>query len=181
MPLAFNSNSHGEVAFGFYNIETDSLLLNDIFFFATDFCPAAMAVKNNQPFVTIPGHAIETHGKMGDLMGAIHGVSHDGYLGELYSKWPFPEKPDNFRQKLDGYLHQEETLTLLKKYAQPRDIKVGHIETGEVTIGDYTFSEGHFLELVSYVWRGGHPTWQGFENGNWPDYVQEMAHLYGLV
>ena len=38
MPLAFDSLSHGKIAFGFFNIETDLLLLNRYFFFASDFC-----------------------------------------------------------------------------------------------------------------------------------------------
>ncbi len=38
MPLAHRSLSHGTVVFGFFNIDTDCLLLNNVFFFATDFC-----------------------------------------------------------------------------------------------------------------------------------------------
>ena len=38
MPLAFQSKSHGSVAFGFFHIETDMLLLDRCFFFCTDFC-----------------------------------------------------------------------------------------------------------------------------------------------
>ena len=38
MPLSFHSLSHGTVAFGFFNIESDMLLLDRYFFFATDFC-----------------------------------------------------------------------------------------------------------------------------------------------
>ncbi len=40
MPLAFQSLSHGQIAFGFFNIETDMLLLDIHFFFADDFCRA---------------------------------------------------------------------------------------------------------------------------------------------
>ena len=38
MPIAFNSLSHGKVAFGFFNIESDMLLLEHDFFFSTVFC-----------------------------------------------------------------------------------------------------------------------------------------------
>ena len=38
MPLAFESKSHGRIAFGFFNIESDMLLLEHYFFFADDFC-----------------------------------------------------------------------------------------------------------------------------------------------
>jgi hypothetical protein len=37
MPLAFESLSHGAIAFGFFNIETDFLLLERYFFFADSF------------------------------------------------------------------------------------------------------------------------------------------------
>ena len=38
MPLAFDSISHGTIAFGFFNIDSDMLLLDHYFFFATEFC-----------------------------------------------------------------------------------------------------------------------------------------------
>ncbi|MCA1793126.1 MAG: hypothetical protein LC660_04495 [Desulfobacteraceae bacterium] len=38
MPLSFDSASHGPAAFGFFNIESDMLLLERFFFFCDDFC-----------------------------------------------------------------------------------------------------------------------------------------------
>jgi hypothetical protein len=38
MPLAFESMSHGTVAFGFFNIDTDMLLLEQYFLFGSEFC-----------------------------------------------------------------------------------------------------------------------------------------------
>ena len=38
MPLAFESLSHGTIAFGFFNIESDMLLMDQYFFFVDDFC-----------------------------------------------------------------------------------------------------------------------------------------------
>jgi len=38
MPLQFESISHGPIAFGFFNIEKDLVLLNQYFLFAKDFC-----------------------------------------------------------------------------------------------------------------------------------------------
>lgn len=38
MPLAFNSLNQGNIAFGFFNIDTDLLLLEHYFLFADDFC-----------------------------------------------------------------------------------------------------------------------------------------------
>ncbi|MCW9044864.1 MAG: hypothetical protein OQK35_00885 [Alphaproteobacteria bacterium] len=181
MPLAFQSLSHGEVAFGFYNIETDALLLDNLFFFAIDFCPAVVTLKEKQSQATIHGHTIETREKMGDLMGAIHGLHHAGYLGELYQLWPFPRDPSLFRQKLDGHQRRKETLAVLEKYAEPQEVTLGPLSPEQISIGPYIFTEAQFQELVAYIWRGGHPTWEGFEKGKWPDYMQEMVQLYGLA
>jgi len=38
MPLAFRSISHGILPFGFFNIESDLLLLDHYFLFASNFC-----------------------------------------------------------------------------------------------------------------------------------------------
>ena len=43
MPLGFESTNRGEFAFGFFNIRSDMLLLDNRFFFATDLC-ASLAV-----------------------------------------------------------------------------------------------------------------------------------------
>jgi hypothetical protein len=38
MPISFPSKSHGQIPIGFFNIETDMLLMDRYFFFSTDFC-----------------------------------------------------------------------------------------------------------------------------------------------
>jgi len=38
MPISFSSKSHGRIPIGFFNIETDMLLMDHYFFFSTDFC-----------------------------------------------------------------------------------------------------------------------------------------------
>jgi hypothetical protein len=40
LPLEFHFLSHGRIAFGFFNIDTDLLLLEKYFFFAHFFCNA---------------------------------------------------------------------------------------------------------------------------------------------
>ena len=42
MPLLFKSRSHGQLPFGFFNIEIDMLLLDRSFFFAEEFCRAVV-------------------------------------------------------------------------------------------------------------------------------------------
>ncbi|MCP4627562.1 MAG: hypothetical protein GY850_29210, partial [bacterium] len=42
MPLSFDSLSHGSIAFGFFNIESDMLLCDRYFLFASEFCRYVM-------------------------------------------------------------------------------------------------------------------------------------------
>ena len=44
MPLTFESLSHGTIAFGFFNIESDLLLCDRYFLFADDFCANIVAM-----------------------------------------------------------------------------------------------------------------------------------------
>jgi len=55
MPLVFESLSHGKIAFGFFNIKTDMILLEHYFLFARGFCrslPEA-AEKGKDSFKTV--------------------------------------------------------------------------------------------------------------------------------
>jgi len=174
MPIAFDSKSHGKVVFGFYNIETDSLLLNELFFFSTDFCDAVRKICNPMTNTTVPGHSFLNQEDIGDFTGAMHGVHYTGYMGELYQEWPFPSKPEDFRQKLDGTKNRAKVQAILTKHAPKMDIELGRSENHDVQIGQYTFNKEQFIALLHYVRRGGMPTWQGFEEGKRPPYVTEM-------
>jgi hypothetical protein len=103
MPLAFPSRSHGTVVFGFFNIETDMLLLENLFFFADRFCQAAvsLAEKSQGPNadVRIDGFRIKDAAMMGSLHGAIRGVDLSGFIGQVYRQFPFPDNPAGFKQK----------------------------------------------------------------------------------
>ncbi len=187
MPLAFESSSHGTVAFGFFNIESDMLLLDHYFFFAKDFCGwiAAMAgeegsglLETRWPVFDIPGPE-----DIGDLMGAIHGVHFSGFIGELYKKYPFPERQEDFKQNPDGHLTRRVAESLVMDYAVKKDITVFlDARKGEMGVGEYRFAGGVFHTLLYYVWRGGYPRWR---KGPRPDYVVKMketveAHPHGL-
>ncbi|MCU0605711.1 MAG: hypothetical protein MUC33_24000 [Desulfobacterales bacterium] len=152
MPLAFESLSHGTVAFGFFNIESDLLLLDRTFFFAADFCSLiiTMAAGDSESCLLKPAWLIEPPAAIGDLMGAIEGTRYTGFIGEVYQRFPFPEEPSGFIQKPGGW----KTRPILLE-----------------PIGDYRFSRPGFHELLDYVWRGGYPRW---ENGVRPDYVRHM-------
>ena len=102
MPLAFESLSHGTIAFGFFNIESDMLLMDQYFFFVDDFCSNVekiAAAPFDRAYEEIwQIYQISDPHQIGDLNGAIHGVRYVGFLGEVYRRFPFPEKPEDFKQ-----------------------------------------------------------------------------------
>ena len=106
MPLAFQSLSHGEIAFGFFNIETDMILLDRYFFFAADFCAPVMALAGSGtgPIDSSLTAYIFKNTDIGNLGGAIHGVEFTGlsvtYTG--YSHFPGNLAPSNRTLKDTG-------------------------------------------------------------------------------
>ena len=176
MPLGFQSRSHGQIAFGFFNIETDMLLLEQYFLFATDFCTHIIAMAEGIPAneyrTQWPVYFIKDRAKIGDLMGAIHGIRHTGFTGELYRRYPFPEKPEAFKQKTRGFLNQAIVREMISGYARNIQIPIAaDRRSGEVDIGVYKFRQHTFQELIKYVWRGGYPGWQ---DDTRPEYVEAM-------
>lgn len=176
MPLAFESRSHGKIAFGFFNIETDILLLEQYFLFGSDFCEhiTAMteAVDQNEYRSEWTVYAIEDRTKIGDLMGAIHGIRFTGFIGELYQRYPFPQRPEDFKQRTKGYLNQDVVRDMIAGYARQVKLPIAADQAAdEAAFGEYAFSRKAFQEMIKYVWRGGYPGWQ---NGNQPDYVAAM-------
>ena len=105
-------------------------------------------------------------------MEAIHGVRFTGFIGELYQRYPFPEEPEAFRQKPEGYRNQTLVRDLISSYADQIMIPVGaDKEALVIDIGAYKFSRQVFQELVTYVWQGGYPRWKDCIR---PDYVLDM-------
>ena len=178
MPLAFDSLSHGTIAFGFFNIESDMLLCDRYFFFADDFCTkvAAMAEHAGEQVYQTVWHvqAIANAEEIGDLMGAIHGVHFTGFIGELYRRFPFPQQPEEFKQNPEGAQNQTLVTEIISKYARNKEIQVAvDNEKMETAIGPYHFNRAQFQELLKYVWRGGYPRWK---NETRPAYVTEMKN-----
>ena len=176
MPLAFESLSHGTIAFGFFNIESDMLLCDRYFFFADDFCRLVMemadAAGRRDYDTDWPVHVIEHPEDVGDLMGAIHGVRFTGFIGDLYRRFPFPRRPEDFKQNPEGHRTRDAVAGLIAGYADPRRIRVSVPAAGGIVdLGDYRFSRTQFQALVDYVWRGGYPRWR---DGIRPPYVREM-------
>ena len=176
MPLAFHSISHGTIAFGFFNIETDLLLLENLFFFASDFCTVVSSLARVQTHESkrtrLPGYCIDRAGDLGNLMGAIQGTDLGGFIGHVYRLFPFPRNPEDFKQKPHGDAHRAVLEEVLSQWARSIPIPIAwEAAVQMVKIADFTFSAAAFRELVSYVWQGGMPGWQGNAR---PEYVMAM-------
>jgi hypothetical protein len=176
MPLAFESISHGTIAFGFFNIESDMLLLDRYFIFASDFCHhignmAEHAGKRSYHTLWSV-HVIDATEDIGDLMGAINGVRFTGFIGRLYRRFPFPQQSEDFRQNPSGFRTRALVAGIIKEFAESIEIPVD-ISTDEtvIDIGDYRFKRAQFQELIKYVLRGGYPRWKDDVK---PEYVSEM-------
>jgi len=165
MPLAFESLSHGTIAFGFFNIESDMLLCDRYFLFADDFCRYVgdMAGSAGEPIYQASWtvQVIEKAEGIGDLMGAIHGVHFTGFMGELYRRFPFPRQPEEFKQNPAGAQTQSLVSEIISRYGKAQEIAVAADQkTMQVELGAYRFSHIQFQELLKYVWRGGYPRWK---------------------
>ncbi len=176
MPLAFDSLSHGSIAFGFFNIDSDMLLLDRYFFFSTDFCEHISGIVESDEEGSFKTswqvYYIDNPEDIGDLMGAIHGVHFQGFIGELYRRFPFPERPEDFRQKPEGIKTRAIVEDMIAKYAEYIEIPfITDKEAEAVEIGAYRFSRPSFHELIKYVWRGGYPRWKDEVK---PDHVAAM-------
>ena len=176
MPLAFDSLSHGSIAFGFFNIDSDMLLLDRYFFFSTDFCKHISSIVESDEEGSFKTswqvYYIEEPEDIGDLMGAIHGIHYQGFMGELYRRFPFPERPEDFKQKPQGVKTRAIVEDMIEKYAEYIEIPfITDKEAQGVEIGAYRFSRPSFHELIKYVWRGGYPRWKDEVK---PDYVLAM-------
>jgi hypothetical protein len=182
MPLAFDSTSHGPIAFGFFNIDSDMLLLDRYFLFATEFCSHIIKMAEYVepgPYATSwEVYNIPNPADIGDLMGAIHGVHYTGFIGEAYLRFPFPERPEDFKQKPEGYRTRADMVAIIEKFARTVEIPFSiDPEAGEVSIGPYGFTRAAFHELIRYVWQGGYPRWKDEIR---PDYVLAMKEAIRL-
>ena len=176
MPLAFHSLNRGDIAFGFFNIDTDLLLLDHYFLFADDFCSyitRLAQLEGPDSYETLwEVYDIPRRTDIGDLMGAIHGVRHIGFIGDVYRLFPFPQRQADFKQKPEGFQSRPAVKPILERYAAHAKILFRtDIEHGTVAIGEYLFIKEVFRQLIEYVWLGGYPRWR---EGTRPEYVMKM-------
>ena len=172
MPLAFESLSHGKIAFGFFNIQTDMILLEHYFLFAGDFCRSISQTAGKETDKTAWDVYRIQRENIGNLMGAIHGIDLRGFLGEVYKLFPFPEKEAEFKQHSDGNKNQTMVETLIQRYGERTTVFLAVDEKRDrIAIGEYIFNKPSFHELIQYIWRGGYPRWKDEIR---PDYVMTM-------
>lgn len=179
MPLAFRSRSHGTVAFGFFNIESDLLLLDQLFFFADRFCDGVVELSRSpgSSSVIMPGWRIADPADIGDLHGAIAGVELAGFIGETYRRFPFPVRPEDFKQSPDGALTQPWITRTIARFGAPADVELRRSGAdGVVRVAEYSFDRAGFGALIEYVERGGHPRYRDERR---PDYVERMMAELG--
>src|SRR4030066_1082606 len=121
MPLEFKSISHGKIAFGFFNVETDMIPLNQTFLFAEDFVRhiAKATEKSNLIYETLWSvYLIEDQADMGNPMGAIYGIDLEGFIGEVYKLFPFPKHQEDFKQKPEGFKNWMLIEALIQHFAK---------------------------------------------------------------
>jgi len=175
MPLSFRSENHGNIAFGFFNIESDMLLLENHFFFADDFCKWLIEMAKLDDIKSkrfdCQVYFIADPNDIGDLMGAIHGIRFTGFIGKLYTLFPFPDDPKAFKQNPEGYQTRKIVASQIEGMAEKREILIEFYMGGQVKIGPYIFDIRVFHELIRYVWQGGYPRWKDEKR---PRYVIEM-------
>jgi hypothetical protein len=174
MPLSFDSCSHGPVAFGFFNIESDMLLLDRYFFFCDDLCTwvTTLADPAGPAFLDCPVFYIKHPEDVGDLMGAIHGIRFTGFIGRVYEQFPFPPDPSGFKQNPEGDQTRQVMLDLIAPFSETRTLQVGVDEAGRFRFGPYQFTRTVGHELIQYIWQGGYPRWK---DGRRPACVTSMA------
>lgn len=165
MPLSFESMSHGHVAFGFFNIDVDLLLLDRALFYADGFARVieelAAETGVGEFECSVDGHRAPDARSLGNTMGAIHGFDRGGLIGAVYDRFPFPTRPEEFRQHPDGATHRDTIAPLLEGWTAPACHRVVLDPVARtVTVAGITFSWPWFQELVAYVWRGGYPRWR---------------------
>ena len=179
MPLPFPSRSHGPIAFGFFNIASDMLLLQELFFFADRFCAAVAELALERHSAPLPCWRL-ARSAVGDLHGAIAGVDLSGFIGATYRLFPFPARRELFKQGPEGQETQPQIAELADRHGAADEIALRWDEqAGLVSVDSYCFTEAAFRELVAYVDRGGYPRWRDEQR---PDYVREVvSRLRGTV
>jgi hypothetical protein len=172
MPLAFATLNRGVIPFGFFNVESDMLLLAEHFLFADAFCGSIEQLAHGAPGLRLPVWSITDRDALGDFHGAMSGTELWGFFGAVYRRFPFPAVPEDFHQRADGGHTQDEMRLLADQWAQPGELVLtADPAAATVDLGGYRFDPAGFAALVLYLWQGGAPRWMA---GVRPPYVERM-------
>ncbi|MGD0232507.1 MAG: hypothetical protein ABSC19_19505 [Syntrophorhabdales bacterium] len=175
MSLAFNSLSHGEIAFGFLHAETDLLMLHTYFIFASHFCDGVAALAGGPARERLESEwevYMLREEQIGSLSGAVHGVDLRGFMGDVYRRFPLPADMKTFERNPEGEKTQAIVREMIERYERPARVPVAVDASGStIEIGDYMFSREAFHNLLRYVWAGGYPAWKA---GTRPGYLITM-------
>ena len=166
MPISFDTLSHGEIPIGFFNIESDMFLIHNHFIFANDLCSAITEwTKGTENISTeLKMYIISDQNDIGNLMGAINGITFTGFIGELYQLYPFPEKNEDFKQNPEGYRTRKKVEEIIIKYSKQVPVAIEiRKEDQTISIGEFKFNKEQFHEVIAYIWRGGMPRWRDEE------------------
>jgi len=179
VPLAFESQSHGRVAFGFFNIDSDMLLLEQRFFFADHFCESVIDLARGGvgTVVSIDGWRIRRADALGNLHGAIAGVDLSGFIGASYREFPFPARTEDFKQSPDGARSQPWMTEAVARFGEAERIPLAwRAKDSAVSVAEYDFDRSGFRRLVEYVERGGYPRYRDERR---PECVTRMMAALG--
>jgi hypothetical protein len=166
VPLAFSSLSHGTIAFGYFNIESDMLLLEQLFFFTDLFCDAVIsldadAISQGSVEIILPGWRIDDRSEVGNLHGAIAGMDHSGFIGATYRRYPFPTSPSGFKQNPEGSVTQREIEAMIHPFGRAEALPLRWNRPDSiVSVAEIDFDLPGFAALLAYVDRGGYPRWR---------------------
>lgn len=177
MPLMFKSLNHGEIPFGFFNIETDMVLLDNYFFFASDMAKSVveMATEESGTVSQEWNVYVLEEAQIGNLMGAISGVDLRGFIGEVYGHFPFPCDPGELKQNPEGYTRRELVEEIVRRYTSPSRITAAiEPDAKTIRVGRYLFDGKGFHRLLNYLWTGGYPKWKSDIR---PAYIVEMKDV----
>lgn len=159
------------MAFGFFNVEIDMLLLEQNFFFADRFCRAVVSMQSEGEAM-IDGFVIPNRRDVGNVNGAIQNWDRSGFIGATYEEFPFPSDLTQFKQKPNVEDNRVWTKTTIQRFGESLQIPMRQNEESQsLTIGNIVFDRSTLSELVAYVDRGGHPRWK---NELRPSYVTTM-------
>jgi hypothetical protein len=175
MPLAFETRSHGTIAVGFFNVESDMFLVGHYLVFASDLCwwIAGQAAGDRADFAERREVWSVDRSRMGNLHGAMGGWDTRGFLGEVYRLYPFPQEHSQFHQKPRGYQTREVLLGVVARHGCRVEIELrAQREEETFAFGAYVFEKKWWQAVVDYIRRGGMPRWHAEER---PGYVLVMA------